>query len=64
MYSQKTCWNNLITYKPKDKVQFQDNIKQNYLDYTSKHGKTYNSNKGSLCIVIQERKLTLEKADN
>ena len=45
-------------------VQFQDNIMQNYLDYTSKHGKTYNSKKGSLRIVKQERKSTLEESDH
>ena len=59
---QRNLLENVIIYKLKKWF-----IERNELDYTSKHGKTYNFSKYALSIVfyeIYERKLTLEEADN
>ena len=52
VYFQKNVFNDLITYCLKKLVKLQDIIKSNELDYTSKHGKTYNFSNYALPIVF------------
>ena len=48
----KSLLSDLIIYEFKEIVQLQDIIKPNELDYTSKHGKTYNFSKYALPFVF------------